>query len=245
LIRGGKISYIFQEPATSLNPVFTIGDQIKEVLMLHRELSSEDQEKEASFLLSRVGIQDAPARLHAYPHELSGGMKQRVMIAMALASHPKLLIADEPTTALDVTIQDEILSLLLQLKKETGIGLLFITHDLSLVSQVADTLAIMYCGKIVEKGKAEEVLKAPRHPYTLGLIECVPKPGLRKKALSVIPGSLPDPTMLPSGCHFHPRCLYKVPDCEQNYPQAKTKADHTVSCYQAEEVVKSFKDRLQ
>ncbi len=237
-VRGGKIAYIFQEPATSLNPVFSVGDQIGEVLQLHRRMTSKEAKEESVSLLSRVGIREPERRLRSYPHELSGGMKQRVMIAMALASHPRLLIADEPTTALDVTIQDEILSLLIKLKEETGIGLLFITHDLSLVSQVSDSAAIMYCGKIVEKGRTEEVLQSPLHPYTLGLIGCVPKPGLRKSELTAISGSLPDPSDLPKGCHFHPRCSFKVSKCETEYPPDEEKAGHRFSCFEAEKVAK-------
>ena len=243
-VRGGQIAYIFQEPATSLNPVLTIGDQVGEVLQFHRGFTREKAKEESVSLLSRVGLRDPERRLRTYPHELSGGMKQRVMIAMALASRPRLLIADEPTTALDVTIQDEILSLLLKLKEETGIALLFITHDLSLVSQVADSIAIMYCGKIVERGKTMDVLGSPLHPYTVGLIDCVPKPGLRKSEFSVIAGSLPDPTTLPKGCHFHPRCSFKVPRCEKEYPDREEKRGaHDVCCFEAEKVARSFQER--
>jgi len=245
-VRGGQIAYIFQEPATSLNPVLTVGDQIGEVLTLHRGMSKDAAKKESISLLSRVGLRDPEKRLRAFPHELSGGMKQRVMIAMALASHPRLLIADEPTTALDVTIQDEIISLLLKLKEESGIALLFITHDLSLVSQVADSIAIMYCGKIVERGKTAEVLESPFHPYTVGLIQCVPKPGVRKSEFSVIAGSLPSPSALPEGCHFHPRCSFKVSICEKEYPPCENKGSgHEVRCFKAEEVVQSFWGRIR
>lgn len=241
-VRGGEIAYIFQEPASSLNPVLTIGDQIGEVLLFHRGMTREEARRESAALLSQVGFQDPEARLRAYPHELSGGMKQRVMIAMALASHPRLIIADEPTTALDVTIQHEILTLLLTLKKETGIAILFITHDLSLVSQVADSIAIMYCGKIVERGKTTEVLESPFHPYTVGLIRCVPRPGFRKSEFSVIPGALPDPTRLPEGCHFHPRCSFKIPRCEKEYPPGEEKKQsHRVCCFEAEKVARSFR----
>ena len=236
-LRGAQIAYIFQEPSTSLNPVFTIGNQIGEVLTFHRKMGQREARQEAVTLLSRVGISDPDQRLRSYPHELSGGMKQRVMIAIALACRPKLLIADEPTTALDVTIQEEILSLLLTLKEETGIGILFITHNLSLVSQVADSIAIMYCGKIVERGKTSEVLQSPFHPYTVGLRDCIPKGGSRKSELHVIPGSLPKPTHLPDGCHFHPRCPFKVERCEKEYPPVEEKRPaHFVRCFQAEEV---------
>ena len=240
-VRGGQVAYIFQEPATSLNPVLTIGDQIGEVLKLHRGMSRDAAKKESTALLSRVGLRDPGERLRTYPHELSGGMKQRVMIAMALASSPRLLIADEPTTALDVTVQSEILSLLLQLKKEMGIALLFITHDLSLVSQVSDTVAVMYCGRIVERGRTAEVLKSPFHPYTIGLIRCVPRGGVRKSAFPVISGTLPDPADLPTGCHFHPRCPFKESLCEKEYPPRETKSpDHEVCCFKAEEAHRSF-----
>ncbi|MFH1857966.1 MAG: ABC transporter ATP-binding protein [Candidatus Omnitrophota bacterium] len=243
-IRGGQIAYIFQEPATSLNPVLTLGDQIGEVLRFHRNFGKDEALSESAALLARVGIRDPRQRLRAYPHELSGGMKQRVVIAMALASRPKLLIADEPTTALDVTIQDEILSLLLELKEETGVGLLFITHDLSLVSQVADSIAMMYCGRMVERGKTFDVLNSPLHPYTVGLMDCVPKPERKKTLLSVIPGSLPDPTALPQGCHFRPRCVFRIPRCEEVYPPVETKTpSHEVRCFQAEQVTRSLQER--
>lgn len=243
-VRGGEIAYIFQEPATSLNPVFPVGDQIGEVLVLHRRMTKEEARKESVSLLSRVGIPDGRERLRAYPHELSGGMKQRVMIAMALASGPKLLIADEPTTALDVTIQDEILSLLLTLKEQTGIGILFITHDLSLVSQMADSVAIMYCGKIVERGRSADILGSPCHPYTVGLIDCVPKSSIRKSPFPVIPGTLPNPAFLPAGCHFHPRCSFKVPQCEKIYPSPEAKdPGHIVCCFESERVKAAFQGR--
>jgi len=168
-------------------------------------------------------------------------MKQRVMIAMAIASRPELLIADEPTTALDVTIQEGILSLLLNLKETKKIGLLFITHNLSLVSQVADSIAVMYCGKVVEWGKTLNVLTAPSHPYTVGLMACVPKGGRRKAEFAGIPGSLPRPTELPAGCHFHPRCAYKVERCETEYPPRETReGGRSVCCFKAEEVSSSF-----
>ena len=239
-VRGGEIAYIFQEPATSLNPVLTVGDQIGEVLQFHRGLSKGDIQKEVVSLLAKVGIGNPEERFRAYPHELSGGMKQRVMIAMVIASRPKLIIADEPTTALDVTVQKEILSLLLDLKRELNLALLFITHDLSVVFQSAEKVAIMYCGKVVEQGKTVDVLTSPLHPYTLGLIRCVPKPGLRKSELPVIPGSVPNPVMLPTGCHFHPRCSFKVPRCEKEYPPVEeTKPAHEVRCFEAEKVATS------
>ena len=204
-IRGGNIAYIFQEPTASLNPVMRIGEQIEEVLKLHRpEILNRKQE--IISLLNQVGITSSESRINSYPHELSGGMQQRVMIAMALAGDPELLIADEPTTALDVTVQSQILELLEQLRKERQMAVILISHNLGVVSRLADRIAVMYAGKIVESGSADEVLFSPRHPYTAALLAALPVPGNRGKQLNTIPGFVPPPGKFPSGCRFCGRC---------------------------------------
>jgi oligopeptide/dipeptide ABC transporter ATP-binding protein len=212
-IRGGTVSYVFQEPSASLNPVFRIGSQIKEALKLHRPGSATDAE--VIRLLKTVGIPEPETRVHSYPHELSGGMQQRVMIAMALASHPKLLVADEPTTALDVTIQAQIMELLRSLKQQFGMTILLITHNLGLVGELADRAAVMYAGQIVESGPAKELLNNPLHPYTRALIDSVPEIGAVAARLKSIPGAVPRLGAFPSGCRFHPRCPIARPACAQ------------------------------
>jgi peptide/nickel transport system ATP-binding protein/oligopeptide transport system ATP-binding protein len=210
-IRGAKISYIFQEPSTSLNPVFRVGYQIKEVLKLHRPDAATDDE--AIRLLKLVGIPEPAQRIREYPHQFSGGMQQRVMIAMALACHPDLLIADEPTTALDVTIQAQILDLLKKLKQELGMAILLITHNLGIVADIADNVAVMYGGHIVEYAPAAQLMMKPLHPYTIALMQSIPRVGMEKARLTSIPGNVPDPARLPAGCKFHPRCNRAQPDC--------------------------------
>src|SRR3954465_15230502 len=205
-IRGKDIAMIFQEPMTSLNPVFTIGDQIAEAVMLHQHVNTRQGYEIAEQALRDVGIADPGRRLHEYPHQMSGGMRQRVMIAMALACKPKLLIADEPTTALDVTIQAQILELLRKLQRETGMAILLITHDLGVVAENADVVAVMYASKIVEFAKVEEIFDRPLHPYTNGLLKSVPKLGAHSERLVSIPGTVPHPARFPSGCKFHTRC---------------------------------------
>ena len=204
-IRGGEIAYIFQEPSVSLNPVFRVGDQIAEALTLHRR-DVPDVKEEVVELLRKVGIPDPAARANCYPHELSGGMQQRIMIAMALASNPSILIADEPTTALDVTIQAQILELLQDLRKDYGMSVILVTHNLGIVAEVADSVAVMYAGRIVEYAAVEELLTAPSHPYTKALLASVPVPGGEKKRLATIPGSVPLPAEYPAGCRFSTRC---------------------------------------
>ena len=204
-IRGGKIAYIFQEPSVSLNPVFRVGEQIAEALELHRPDVS-DPWKEAEELLKKVGIPDPASRVRLYPHEMSGGMQQRVMIAMAIASHPALLIADEPTTALDVTIQAQILDLLLELRRTLGTSMILVTHNLGIVSETADRVAVMYAGRIVEMGKVRELIDSPEHPYTRALLAAVPVLGGDSGRLSTIPGSVPLPAEFPAGCRFSTRC---------------------------------------
>jgi oligopeptide/dipeptide ABC transporter ATP-binding protein len=210
-IRGAKISYVFQEPATSLNPVFRVGFQIKEVLQLHRPDTATDEE--VVRLLKLVRIPDPERRIRDYPHQLSGGMQQRVMIAMALACNPALLVADEPTTALDVTIQAQILDLLKELKQKLGMAILLITHNLGIVGELADNVAVMYAGRIVEYSPAAALLKKPLHPYTLALMRSIPKLGARAERLQSIPGNVPNAARLPSGCKFHPRCDRAQSDC--------------------------------
>jgi oligopeptide/dipeptide ABC transporter ATP-binding protein len=210
-IRGAKISYIFQEPASSLNPVFRIGYQIREVLQLHRPAAATDDE--VIRLLQLVRIPDPARRMRDYPHQLSGGMQQRVMIAMALACNPALLVADEPTTALDVTIQAQILDLLKELKREIGMSVLLITHNLGIVGDLADNVAVMYAGRVVEYAPAQELLRAPRHPYTVALMQSIPRLGARARRLHSIPGNVPNAARLPVGCKFHPRCERAQPDC--------------------------------
>ncbi len=210
-IRGAKISYVFQEPATSLNPVFRIGAQIKESLQLHRPDAATDAE--VIRLLKLVGIPEPERRLRDYPHQLSGGMQQRVMIAMALACNPALLVADEPTTALDVTIQAQILDLLKDLKQQLGMSILLITHNLGIVGELADNVAVMYGGRIVETSPAAALLAKPLHPYTLALMRSIPELGARATRLQSIPGTVPNPAHLPAGCKFHPRCDRAQADC--------------------------------
>jgi len=216
-IRGGVVSYVFQEPGASLNPVFRIGRQIKESLKLHRPDVATDAE--VIRLLKLVGIPAPESRLHNYPFEMSGGMQQRVMIAMALASQPKLLIADEPTTALDVTIQAQILELLKDLKQRLGMSILLITHNLGIVGDIADKVAVMYAGQIVELAPARELLKRPLHPYTKALMNSVPQITGGPQRLQAIGGSVPAPGQYPDGCRFFPRCSTAKPECEKTMPQ--------------------------
>jgi oligopeptide/dipeptide ABC transporter ATP-binding protein len=216
-IRGNDIAMIFQDPMTSLNPVFTVGEQIAEASRLHRKLSRKAARAAAIEAMREVSIPDPARRIDDYPHQLSGGMRQRVMIAMALACDPKLLIADEPTTALDVTIQAQILELLNELRKNRELAVLLITHDLGVVAEVADRVAVMYTGRIVEESPVEELFARPRHPYTEGLLRSVPKLSsatvAKAERLETIEGTVPSPTDLPPGCHFAPRCPYRMPRC--------------------------------
>ena len=216
-IRGDDIAMIFQDPMTSLNPVFTVGEQIAEALRLHRKLSRKAAREAAIQAMREVSIPDPARRVDDYPHQLSGGMRQRVMIAMALACDPKLLIADEPTTALDVTIQAQILELLDELRRSRELAVLLITHDLGVVAEVADRVAVMYTGRIVEESSVEELFARPKHPYTEGLLRSVPKltaaDVAKKKRLETIEGTVPSPTNLPPGCHFAPRCPHRMPRC--------------------------------
>ncbi len=205
-VRGGLISMIFQEPMTALSPVHTIGNQICEAILLHQDVSEAEAEKLAVSMLGKVGIPGPEKRLKQYPHELSGGMRQRVVIAMALVCKPEVLIADEPTTALDVTIQAQILKLVRDLLEEMQTSVIFITHDLGVVAQIADEVAVMYLGRVVEKGSVHHVLKNPKHPYTMGLLKSLPGLGSSQERLEAIPGSVPSLTAVPPGCPYHPRC---------------------------------------
>jgi len=215
-IRGGVVSYVFQEPGTSLNPVFRVRNQIKESLKLHRPEAANDDE--VVRLLKLVRIPAPESRMRDYPHQLSGGMQQRVMIAMALASRPKLLVADEPTTALDVTIQAQIIELLRELKQRLDMSILLITHNLGLVGDLGDRVAVMYAGQIVEKSPARELLREPLHPYTQALMKSVPKLGAEVARLAAIPGTVPHLGLFPNGCRFHPRCPKAQADCAQSSP---------------------------
>ncbi|HHY32350.1 MAG TPA: ABC transporter ATP-binding protein [Firmicutes bacterium] len=228
-IRGREIAMIFQDPMTSLNPVLTVGDQIAEVIQIHNKLSKKDATVRAKQMLELVGIPGD--RYDEYPHQFSGGMKQRVMIAIALACKPRLLIADEPTTALDVTIQAQVLELIKSLKDELNTAMLLITHDLGVVAEVGNDVAIMYAGEIVESGTVEDVFERMAHPYTRGLFSCVPDMDAETDRLPTIPGLVPDPSNLPNGCKFHPRCPVKTSECEQRNPGAvELSAGHFVKC---------------
>ncbi|MDI6761648.1 MAG: ABC transporter ATP-binding protein [Thermodesulfobacteriota bacterium] len=235
-IRGQEISMIFQEPMTSLNPVFRIGDQMMEVIMLHQKLNRSRAFEKALEMLQRVHIPDADRVVKQYPHQLSGGMRQRVMIAMELSCHPFLLIADEPTTALDVTIQAQILRLIKEIKKELQTSILLITHDLGVIAEMCDRVAVMYAGSIVEEAKVEEIFEEPKHPYTQGLWGAIPRVDQEKEALVVIPGMVPDLSQPPTGCKFHPRCPYRFDPCDQKKPPLfPLSPGHLVSCYLYEE----------
>ena len=231
-VRGHKISMIFQEPMTSLNPVFTVGYQIMEAVRLHLGLDKAAARQRTIEMLEKVRIPSAATRVDEYPHQLSGGMRQRIMIAMALACNPQLLIADEPTTALDVTIQAQILELLKDLQRELGMSVIIITHDLNVVAEVADDVAVMYASKIVEYAPAAELFKNPLHPYTLGLLRSIPQLDTPRGAkLNVIPGNVPNPLRFPAGCKFHPRCPSAVEACKTVEPVLRElRPGHWVAC---------------
>ena len=230
-VRGGKIGMVFQDPMTSLNPALTIGDQIAEPLRVHRRLSRAAALDEAARLLTRVGIPDAARRLADYPHQFSGGMRQRVMIAMAIACRPRLVIADEPTTALDVTIQAQILDLLRELRAELGTAIIMITHHLGVIAQLADRVAVMYAGRVVEVAPVVEIFRHPRHPYTRALLASIPRLGTWTARLPTIEGAPPDLACPPSGCPFAPRCRFRVPACSDRLPPLVAVApEHETAC---------------
>ena len=239
-IRGAGISMVFQEPMTSLNPVFTIGEQIMETVRAHERMSASAQRARAIEMLDRVGIPSATKRLNDYPHQLSGGQRQRVMIAMSLACRPKLLIADEPTTALDVTIQAQVLDLLMDLRDEFGMAIMIITHNMGIIAEVADRVLVMYAGRIVEQSPAADLFDAPQHPYTKGLLACVPTLQQDRHRLIAIPGSLPEPARRPPGCRFAPRCTYRIEACRTAIPPlVMQRDDRAVACIRADELVAS------
>lgn len=232
-IRGNDISMIFQEPMTSLNPVFTIGNQIMEPIILHQKLDKKKALKKAIEMLDLVGISSPEKQIDNYPHQLSGGMRQRAMIAMALSCEPKLLIADEPTTALDVTIQAQILELLKEIREEIGMAVMMITHDLAVIAEVSDDVLVAYAGKALEYADVKTIFKDPRHPYTQALYDSIPRlTDTKKRRLKVIPGMVPNPLEFPSGCRFHPRCKFAKSFCKKEEPQLKEVSNtHNVSCF--------------
>ena len=230
-IRGNRIGMVFQEPLTSLNPVFTIGDQIGEAILAHEQVSPEELHHRCIKLLKDVGIPSPETRLKDYPHQLSGGQRQRVMIAMALSCHPDLVIADEPTTALDVTVQAQILNLFQELQNARHMAVLYITHDLGVVANVAERVYIMYAGIGVESGRTSQIFQTPRHPYTQGLLASLPARSKRGQRLTSIPGSVPNPARKPPGCPFHPRCRYVVETCRVRFPELCDYGDeHLARC---------------
>jgi len=235
-IRGNKIAMIFQEPMTSLNPVYTVGAQIVEAIRLHQKKGESQAWADAVAMLGRVGIADPQQRVLEYPHQMSGGMRQRVMIAMAISCEPELLIADEPTTALDVTIQAQILDLLDELQEQSGMSILLITHDLGIVAERADRVAVMYASRIVETAQAGELFREPLHPYTQGLLKSLPRLGVNAERLETILGTVPDPLDFPSGCKFHPRCPIGCDDqrCQSVEPQLReVQQGRCVACWYA------------
>ena len=238
-IRGRKIAMVFQDPMTSLDPTMTIGKQIMEPMMYHYGTSKEEAYKKSVELLEEVGITNAEKRMKNYPHQLSGGMRQRVVIAIALSCDPYVLICDEPTTALDVTIQAKILELIQDLQKKKGISVIYITHDLGVVAQVADNVNVMYAGKVVETAPVEELFSNPKHPYTVGLMNSMPSLAEEGKRLNTIEGSVPNPLYLPKGCYFADRCPYVTDRCREGQPvDTKVKSRHHVWCFKVEEEMK-------
>ena len=239
-IRGRRISMVFQEPTTALNPVFTIGSQLTESIRLHDSVNRKVAEARAAELLSDMRIPDPTRRLRQYPHELSGGMRQRVMLAIAIASRPSVVLADEPTSSLDVTVQAEIIALLAGLRARYGLSLIFVSHDLALLSQLCDRIAVMYLGRVVEAGTASEIIDSPLHPYTRALLACVPtlpgrdnhRVGTSPTSFQEIPGELPDGAITIPGCQFHPRCQSALPRCRDDSPTLKsTTQTHQVACF--------------
>ena len=230
-IRGDEISMIFQEPMTSLNPVYKIKDQMMESIMTHMKLSREEARKRAIEMLKLVGIPSPEKRIYEYPYQMSGGMRQRVMIAMALSCHPELLIADEPTTALDVTIQAQILDLLYDLRKKLNMAVLLITHDLGVVAEAADRVIVMYCGRIVEEASVQDIFESPKHPYTIGLLQSIPKLDDDRDRLYMIKGMVPNPLAMPKGCAFSDRCEKCMDRCKEQVPALTKIGQNQVRCF--------------
>ena len=230
-LRGAEIAMIFQEPMTSLNPVFTVGDQIAEAIMLHQNVGRDRAFRDAVALLDRVGIPSPDRRARDYPHQLSGGMRQRVMIAMAVSCRPRVLIADEPTTALDVTVQAQIFDLLNEIQRDVGAAIILITHDMGAISEMADRVAVMYAGRVIEEGRADDVLDHPQHPYTRGLIACIPALGKAEDTLREIPGVVPPLHLLGAGCAFADRCAHRAPRCTAETPPLQRHGHHPVACH--------------
>jgi oligopeptide/dipeptide ABC transporter ATP-binding protein len=232
-VRGNRISMIFQEPMTSLNPSFTIGDQIVEGIRRHRPIDAATAKRQAIEMLERVRMPSPAKRFDDYPHRLSGGMRQRAMIAMALALRPRLLIADEPTTALDVTIQAQILELMRELREETGAAIILITHDLGVIAEMANEVAVMYAGRIVERAGVAELFARPQHPYTIGLLGSIPKLHLERETLTAIQGQVPNPAQMPAGCRFMPRCPFSTEKCREDPPLAAVTPGDEAACWYA------------
>jgi peptide/nickel transport system ATP-binding protein len=231
-VRGNEISMVFQEPMTALDPAFTIGSQIAEVVHAHTKVSGEEARSRAATMLNRLGIPNADRRLDDYPHQFSGGMRQRVMLALALVMNPKLLLADEPTTALDVTIQAQILDIIADLRRDLGLSVVLITHNLGVVNEVADRVAVMYAGEIVEIGTTQQIFANPQHPYTQGLLKSMPYLNARQSTLHVIPGRVPELWAMPSACRFAARCANRIPTCVERHPElTRTDSDHDLRCY--------------
>lgn len=231
-IRSDSISMIFQDPLTSLDPVFTVGDMVSEVIRAHRDVSSSEARRMAGEVLTKVGLPDPIKQLDSYPHQLSGGMRQRVMIALALVLDPDILIADEPTTALDVTVQAQILDQLIHEQRERHMSMLLITHDLAVVAAVADRVAVMYAGEIVEQAPVDELFEDPRHPYTQGLLRALPRVSIKRRRLDAIPGLVPPPQLMPPGCRFAPRCPHAIDRCWTEHPElAEEDGDRTFRCF--------------
>ncbi len=233
-LRGDQLSMIFQEPMTSLNPAFQVGDQIAEVIVRHKGVSELEAKNQSIDMLRKVRIPSPETRAKEYPHQLSGGMRQRVMIAMALACNPKLLIADEPTTALDVTIQAQILELMRALREELGTAIILITHDLGVVAELADDVIVMYAGKVIERCAVPRLFAEPQHPYTVGLLGSIPRLDREQERLSAIEGFVPDPAAMPAGCAFHPRCPFSVDKCRREAPpRIEITPGHEAACWRA------------
>ena len=233
-LRGDRLAMIFQEPMTSLNPAFTVGEQIAETLLRHRRMGKEEAKEKSVEMLRRVRIPSPERRAKDYPHQLSGGMRQRVMIAMALACDPSLLIADEPTTALDVTIQAQILELMRALREELGTAIILITHDLGVIAELADEVAVMYAGKVIERCSAQQLFAEPQHPYTIGLLGSIPLLHMERERLAAIEGFVPDAAALPDGCRFHPRCPFAIDRCSKEIPPlGEITPGHFVACWRA------------